>query len=74
MVKLKNKHKRHPMEILWMCFALLCLLAAINVHVHKGIGDAASMYGCTVLAIMMYLWRRSLRKKEENNPGGQKMQ
>lgn len=62
------------MEILWICFALVCLLMAINVNIHSGFRDAATMYGCMVLSFMMYLWRRSIRRKEEEGENGKKMQ
>ncbi len=62
----------HAMEILWICMGILCLVIGVNRNVVYGLDDAWPMYGFAALCGLFYLWRRSLRKKEESN--SEKMQ
>ena len=57
--------RKHPMEILWTCMGLMCLIIAIIRNVRYGFGEAQTMYIFSALSALMYLWRRHLRKKEE---------
>jgi 4-hydroxybenzoate polyprenyltransferase len=60
-----KKQRKHPMEILWICMALMCMIIAIIRTVKFGIDEAKAMYVFSILSALMYLWRRHLRKKEE---------
>jgi 4-hydroxybenzoate polyprenyltransferase len=53
------------MEILWICMAAMCFIIAIIRNVRYGFDEGKAMYIFSVLAVLMYLWRRHLRKKEE---------
>lgn len=68
----KDKGRKHPMEILWICFAVLCLFVGISRTINHGFDDAWPMYLFTALCVLFFCWRRSLRKKEEDD--GKKMQ
>lgn len=62
---MKGKRK-HPMEILWICMFVICMLLALLVTFNTGFKEAAPMYGCSGVCVLMYLWRHTLRKNEEN--------
>ncbi|MBQ5403131.1 MAG: hypothetical protein IIU11_02010 [Bacteroidales bacterium] len=53
------------MEILWICFFVLCLLLAVLITVKSGFSEALVMYICSGVSFLMFYWRRSLRKSEE---------
>ncbi|MBO7441029.1 MAG: hypothetical protein J6T96_10980 [Bacteroidales bacterium] len=59
------KQKKHPMEILWICTGIMCFIVAIIRNVKFGFDEAKAMYVFTVIAALMFLWRRHLRKNEE---------
>lgn len=61
------KRRKHPMEILWICMSVMCLIIAIIRHVKFGFDEATAMYVFSVISVLMYLWRRHLRQKEEND-------
>lgn len=62
-----KKNRKHPMEILWICMGLMCLIIAIIRNVRYGFGEAQAMYIFAILSALMFLWRRHLRKKEEQD-------
>jgi hypothetical protein len=43
----------------------ICILLALLVTFNTGFKDAAPMYGCSGVCVLMYLWRQNLRKNEE---------
>jgi hypothetical protein len=43
----------------------MCFIVAIIRNVKFGFDEAKAMYVFTVIAALMFLWRRHLRKKEE---------
>jgi len=53
------------MEILWMCFFVLCLVFAVMITVKSGFSEASVMYICSGASLLMFSWRRALRKKDE---------
>lgn len=61
-----NKEKRGAMEILWLCFAVLCLVIAIASTVKNGLQNAAPMFVCSGVCFMMFSWRQHLRKKQKD--------
>lgn len=60
-----EKKRKHPMEILWICMAIFCLAYAILRNIKFGFEEAKMMYLFSALSVIMLLWRRHLRKKEE---------
>ena len=62
---MEKKQRKHPMEILWICMAAMCLIIAIIRNVNFGLDEAKAMYVFAALSALMFLWRRHLRKKEE---------
>ncbi|MCR5454316.1 MAG: hypothetical protein K6F33_04960 [Bacteroidales bacterium] len=62
---MEKKQRKHPMEILWICMTIMCMIIAIIRNVKFGFDEAKTMYIFSVLSALMYLWRRYLRKKEE---------
>ncbi|MBQ4408684.1 MAG: hypothetical protein II852_16935 [Bacteroidales bacterium] len=65
-----KKQRKHPMEILWICMSAMCLIIAIIRHVRYGFDEATAMYVFSVISVLMYLWRRHLRQKEEKEDNG----
>ena len=53
------------MEIIWICMAAMCLIIAIIRNVKYGFDEATAMYVFSVIAALMFLWRRHLRQQEE---------
>lgn len=72
-MRLLPKNNLHAMEILWICMGILCLVVGINRTVNLGFGEAWPMFGFAAACALFYLWRRSLRKKDQDNDG-KKMQ
>ncbi len=51
----------------------MCFMVAIIRNVKFGFGEAQAMYFFSGASLLMYLWRRHLRKRDEENDG-RKMQ
>ncbi|MCQ2973384.1 MAG: hypothetical protein MJ211_01085 [Bacteroidales bacterium] len=66
---MKNTQKRNPMEILWICMSILCFIIGICRTIKFGINEGAIMLISSIICILMFLWRRSIRKNEEKNDG-----
>lgn len=62
-----NRNKRNPMEYVWMGSAVLCLIIAVLRTIEIGFSEGLPMFLMTALCVVMYMWRKSLRKKEENH-------
>jgi len=62
-----KKQRKHPMEILWICMSAMCLIIAIIRNVKFGFDEAKAMYIFSAISVLMYLWRRHLRQKEEQD-------
>ena len=62
-----KKQRKHPMEILWICTGIMCLIIAIIRNVRYGFNEATAMYAFAVISALMFLWRRHLRQKEEED-------
>lgn len=45
--------------------AAMCLIIAIIRNVKYGFDEATAMYVFSVIAALMFLWRRHLRQQEE---------
>lgn len=63
---MENKQKRHPMEVLWLCMAVMCLIIAVIRTVKLSFEEGTVMYIGSALCVLMFLWRRNIRKNEEN--------
>ena len=63
---MEKKQKRNPMEVLWLCMAVMCLIIAVIRTVKISLEEGTAMYIGSALCVLMFLWRRSLRKNEEN--------
>ena len=55
------------MEILWICMTAMCLIIGVIRNIKYGFDEAQAMYIFSAVALLMYLWRRHLRIKEEND-------
>ena len=51
---------------------IMCLIIAIIRNVRYGFGEAQAMYVFAALSALMFLWRRHLRKNEEEKDGKDK--
>lgn len=58
-----------PRELLWIAFCVVCLVVAIIRTVKYGFNEGVAMYCFSGVSLLMYLWRRSLRKSEEQDDG-----
>ncbi|MBR3713158.1 MAG: hypothetical protein IKM98_08165 [Bacteroidales bacterium] len=67
-----KKQRKHPMEILWICMSAMCLIIAIIRNVKFGFDEAKAMYVFSVISALMFLWRRHLRRKEEQEDNDKK--
>lgn len=63
---MKPKMKKSPMEVLWICMAVMCLILAIIRTISISFNEGIVMYIGSALCVLMFLWRRSLRKRDEN--------
>ncbi len=63
---MKPKMKKSPMEVLWICMAVMCLIIAIIRTISISFNEGIVMYIGSALCVLMFLWRRSLRKRDEN--------
>ncbi|MBO7598815.1 MAG: hypothetical protein J6T70_17395 [Bacteroidales bacterium] len=63
---MKPKMKKSPMEVLWICMAVMCLIIAIIRTISISFNEGIVMYTGSALCVLMFLWRRSLRKRDEN--------
>ena len=62
-----KKTRKHPMEILWKCMSVVCLAIAIIRNVKYGYDEATAMYAFAAISALMFLWRRHLRQKMEQD-------
>lgn len=63
---MKPKNKKSPMEVLWVCMAVMCLFIAIMRTISISFNEGIVMYAGSAVCVLMFLWRRSLRKRDEN--------
>ncbi len=63
---MEKKQKRNPMEVLWLCMAVMCLIIAVIRTVKFCFEEGTAMYIGSALCVLMFLWRRNIRKNEEN--------
>ncbi|MBO4373142.1 MAG: hypothetical protein J5826_09440 [Bacteroidales bacterium] len=54
------------MEVLWVCMAVMCLIIAILRTISISFNEGIVMYAGSAVCVLMFLWRRSLRKRDEN--------
>lgn len=64
---MKKQQRKNPMEVLWVCMAVICLVVAVLRTISFGFNDGMVMYIASVVCVLMFLWRRALRKNEEKN-------
>lgn len=62
---MKPKVKKSPMEVLWVCMAVMCLIIAIIRTINFGFQEGIVMYSASAVCVLMFLWRRSIRRNEE---------
>ena len=53
------------MEYLWLFFTVITAALFIALLIKLGFKEAYKMLILSVLSFLMYYWRKSLRKKEE---------
>ncbi len=53
------------MEVLWVCMAVMCLIIAIIRTINFGFNEGVVMYSASAVCVLMFLWRRSIRRNEE---------
>jgi hypothetical protein len=59
-----NKNLTHVLEIVWLSVAILSLLAGIYNWYSHGAGESLMFLVIMLLALMMYVFRRNLRKSK----------
>ena len=62
---MKPKVKKNPMEVLWVCMAVMCLIIAIIRTINFRFDEGIVMYAASAACVLMFLWRRSIRRNEE---------
>lgn len=62
-----KKGNKKPMEVLWACMCVVCLVVAIVRTVKFGIDQGIPMYCFSGISLLMFFWRRSLRRQEEKD-------
>jgi len=70
----KNNNRMQPREILWICMAAMCLIIGINRTLKYGFAESWEMYAFAAASFLFFIWRRHLRKKENESNGDGKMQ
>lgn len=60
-----NRNLAHILEIVWLTLAILGFLAGIYSWYQPGNGDSLMFLVITLLALMMYFYRRNLRKSKK---------
>ncbi len=63
---MKKNRISYSMEILWLIIALVCLLMAVKKTIFTGWRDSFMFYILSILAVLMYLLRRYVRKTQKN--------
>ncbi len=65
---MSKKEKWHPMEYVWIVAFVLTFLMFLLRTINYGFRDGGStMLIFSAMSLVMYLWRRQLRKNENNN-------
>ena len=54
------------MEVLWICMAAVCLIIAVLRTIQLGFDEGIVMYIASAVSVCMFMWRRALRKRDEN--------
>lgn len=60
-----NRNLAYILEIVWLTIAILGFLAGIYNWYQPGDGDSLMFLVITLLALMMYFYRRNLRKSKK---------
>ncbi|MFP4366136.1 MAG: hypothetical protein ACLFQA_03480 [Bacteroidales bacterium] len=60
-----NRNLAHILEIVWLTLAILSLLAGIYNWYQPESGDSIMFFVITLLSLMMYFYRRNLRKSKK---------
>jgi len=55
------------MEVIWLLVFLLCLGISISQTIQLGFKQSLLFYGITILAMLMFLFRRFMRKNQAKN-------
>ncbi|MBO4243719.1 MAG: hypothetical protein J5882_01515 [Bacteroidales bacterium] len=63
---MKQKERKNPMEVLWICMAAVCLIIAVLRTIQLGFDEGIVMYIASAVSVCMFMWRRALRKRDEN--------
>ncbi len=54
------------MEYVWLTLAFLCLVVFVDAMIRFGWYKAKIFLLLTALSLIMYLWRRQVRKQQES--------
>jgi hypothetical protein len=62
---MKSFNRNRILEIIWLIVAMLSIVAGIHkTYVDSGFRESYLFFIITFIAVLMYLFRRKLRKKE----------
>ena len=53
------------MEYMWIVVSLIALGFAIHAVVNSDLKNGLTFFGLTILSIIIFIWRRRLRKNQE---------
>lgn len=60
-----NNKLMHILEIVWMSLAIISFVAGLYNWYDQSLQDSFIFFIITLLAILMYLYRRNLRRSQE---------
>ena len=66
-----KRKKTNSLEILWVITAIICFITAVHQTYYEGFSKSYILFIFSLLALMMFLLRRQLRKsnKSDKNNG-----
>lgn len=68
-MKLEGKNKSSKAsEILWAVMAVVSLVAGIHKTYNHGFQKSLLFFGFVILSLIMYMLKRNMRIKNDNNP------
>ncbi len=60
-----EKKRKSIMEYVWLVVAIISLGFGVHATIHKGIGESYVFGIMFIFTVLIYFWRRNLRRKEE---------
>jgi len=64
-MQMKQKNKPSAMEYLWIFVAAISFLLALHSTYKNGFAESKVLFVFTFIGVLMYLWRRNYRLKNE---------